>query len=155
MLISFEHHIPGNVLHALAPHEVERYKIEKSNFTKERRYEVYGILFCGNTILYLICYNEKARLFSLYNSLFFKMIDPSTSRYWKVYIGITNKHMIYENVSFRNFNYIGIDRFANEPDFFHDYHTGGAEEGRYLDQMIGFITAESRGEMPPAGSVDE
>lgn len=143
MIVSFNRFVEKRILESLCDDERGIYFGEKGGARDEERFPVYGVFFVGEKILYLICKNRNVNLFTIHNSLFYKIEDSTASKYWNCVFNCCSNTMRYPGVEFRNFNYIGIRKFVEERDFFEQYHTDNADAVTYMKEMMKLIDGES------------
>lgn len=143
MRIKFNHELGADVLNSFSEREAALYFGEKGSDRDEKIITVYGIFFASDCVLYLLCPERSSSFFSIRNSKFYNIIDPRASIYWRFIDNASNDNMVYFDVSFRNFAYIGIDRFVSEPDFFLRYHSEDEGILEYLKEMLVLLEDEA------------
>ena len=87
--------------------------------------------------------NNSVDLFTIASSKYYRVVEATVSRYWKIVMNASNKNIVYFGRDFRSFSYVGIDRFISEQDFFAKYHHEDEGVLSYLAQMMNLLEKEA------------
>lgn len=139
MIVEFDTSARDSALDAAIFDEISLYAGSGSN-----QFAVLGILFPHDACpLYLINLRAESSLIVLASSRFFRIIDASASRMWKVFPEIANSGLLYPGVDLALFGYVGIDRLISEATFFENYLNDDSAAVEFILQMERSISREA------------
>ena len=115
---------------------IKYYDHDFYNLNKDEEYPVLGILLFSSRELFVVYDLISVPRASLYDSALFYISDSQLPGRWRIDLHISHQQMTHGGLDFSDFNYIGIDRYVNEQDFYEKYFDGSDEQVRFIEKEL-------------------